>query len=225
MSHLRGLALFCGLKKCCSWYIVIDMEDELIKKITVIAALSELSESHVLHFMILVRKFIGRKKITNFPALIFYSDWVVHEELDRKRAQDMLNKIDSFLFQNSFEHPFLQATQFLFSDFLSLEKLRIEIKDFLNYIGVLSALAREDKRWDKFYDNLLRIVSDCPLKFKKSSNNKIIAELAVGSMDLESGAIFAFNILMKDGQKKVLPILVKKFKSGILEEEPPKRGL
>ena len=123
------------------------MTDEIIRKLKTLLDQGICSEAEVVYLLVGIRKLLerdGRLKRT-YPKLKFYCDWVLHPELDRKDAREILESksIKQILEMNVFRDAL--------SDFLAA-KLDAQVE------------------WQDFLRLYVRIISDIPLKLKEEGN-------------------------------------------------------
>ena len=120
------------------------MPNEIIRKLKTLLNQGICSEAEVVYLLVGIRKLLeldGELKKT-FPNLPFYCDWVLHADLHRKNAREILESksIKQILEMNAFRD---ELSDFLFA------KLDAEVE------------------WQDFLRLYVKIISDISLKLKE----------------------------------------------------------
>jgi len=141
------------------------MENEIIQKLRAVLAAPIETEAEVVYFLVEIRKFLDHvRKTQHFPVLRMYCNWVVHISLDRYGSGSILESMDSALALKSTEE-FGAALQAAF-DIFSLDRLRNELKQFLQRNGLPTNLVDDSAQWGRLLQLYVNVVSQCPLVFK-----------------------------------------------------------
>ena len=117
-----------------------------------------ISEEFVVNLLVNIRKFIDVKNIkNNYKILYLYCNWILHYQLDRKDAKDILKNLeDDIVNKKSLSNS--QSRQELMPS-LGLKK---ELNSFLIYYNLSKNIF--DNYIGDFILKLTKILTDCPLK-------------------------------------------------------------
>ena len=164
------------------------MKNEIILKIK-----NELSrfkdECQVFYIMGQIRKFLeanfpdkGERK---YPLLLFYGNWVLHPKIcNVKVIEEKLEKIGK-------DHNEQM-------DFVSLENLRHQLKNFSAEFDLSTDVFKNDKKWEKFKCLLYDILVDVPLEgFSGSIQQFSFEKLLDPKVPIKSGV--RWKISYKNG--------------------------
>lgn len=129
-----------------------QIQDKLKREHTLLAnGAFPLLEKDVVYFFVEARKALEREnRKRDFPALIFYADWVMHTKKDY---------IPEFV-----EEVFARHEEKL-EAFVEMSQLREETTLFLNDYGI-SPVITDDRFWDTFVAKLIDVLSEQPLVMK-----------------------------------------------------------
>lgn len=162
--------------------IILIMIDKLKNKIENALKNDFLNEKDVLYFMVLVRKCIDIKNSEKnendkikLSSLKFYCDWCLHPVLDKSgNIKNILNIFNSssICANNVTDEQKLKTKEFY--NFFLLKTFRSELVDFLNNELQLNAddIFNNENKWKNFIKNLIKIIRDCPIKFKDPTEMK-----------------------------------------------------
>ena len=101
------------------------------------------------------------------PQLRFFCDWILHTRLDRQGAENILREFDALM------EPYVARNM---SDFkvqadaleglLSWERLREELRKFLNQRKLPNSVTEDPAVWIRFLDCYIGAITDTPLVVK-----------------------------------------------------------
>lgn len=158
------------------------MIDEIHRKISDLVIKRDLSESEVDHLMTLIRKIQERKwgdKPSKYPLLHFFIDWTKHATLDRKVASSIVLRLNTILYENRNEKDVAKVKNKI-TDLLSFATLRKELRSFFEEYEFLHNLADDEALWDKFVEQLVHIITDCPLVLPSKQYSEVNNEIKGG---------------------------------------------
>lgn len=165
------------------------------------------TEMQVVYVLVEIRKYLEqnaelRKK---HPALNFYCCWAVHSEAAGHGADRILERFDRLRpLMNSGLTAEQRAEIFRT---LTLGKLKEELIDFLDALGIESSIKTSRADWLKFLKAYGAITEDCPFVLSSNSTVKLryIDNVRVETVRLPSDAppeiIFATVWILKKGTK------------------------
>ncbi|MFA5210996.1 MAG: hypothetical protein WC414_00640 [Patescibacteria group bacterium] len=155
------------------------MRNEIVNKIANIITLPDnLSESHIVHLMVLMRKLIDNTNEKDIELLEFFCNWSVHIDMDRTAALHVIEKLNKIISNiKTFKDKNLVSV--LISGAISFKDLRTEIKYLLKKNSINVTIFDNDYFWKNFAVNLIKILQDCPIHLSQNltkKKDKIIIE-------------------------------------------------
>ena len=150
------------------------MNDEIINKIKRYTKKSPSEEAHIVYVLVQIGKIIEREELEEkFPILCFYRNWVVHPQLDRNAndgRRDMLIRINDAIEASQENNEKVMEWLAKFADAISIKEFSFELTNFFSRFG-LEDKNLDSKIWLKdFYQLLINILIDLPLKTPKDSS-------------------------------------------------------
>jgi hypothetical protein len=129
------------------------------------------AEMQVVYVLVEIRKYLEQNpELRNrHPALNFYCCWAVHSEAAGNGADRILERFDRL-------YPLMKSgltagqSEEIFRT-LTLGKLKEELIDFLDTLGIQSSIKTSPTHWLRFLRAYASITEDCP--FVLSSNSMI----------------------------------------------------
>jgi hypothetical protein len=125
-----------------------------------------LSEHEVSHLMTLCRKYLEhtRQEPERFPILKFFCDWSLHISIDRSLAgMEILRRLNDTLVEVA-PIPDSDLIMNRLTAVVSFQRLRREMGDLFQRIGVANSLEKDQRRWMNFARQLIEIIRDCTLE-------------------------------------------------------------
>jgi len=124
------------------------------------------SEPDVVYIFVEIRKILEKTgEGDKYSSINFYADWVVHSELMGRRAYERLKKLEKIFTEKKtlyIDIPVIDKAK----DFISFLELKKEMSDFLT-ANNLPIDIKEKSKWSIFLNNLLNVLSDCPLRMRE----------------------------------------------------------
>ena len=165
------------------------------------------TEMQVVYVLVEIRKYLEQNsELRNrHPALFFYCCWAVHSEATGNGTDRILERFDRL-------YPLMKSgvdakqTQEIFRT-ITLRKLKEELIDFLDTIGVGSPIKTSPADWLKFLRAYASITEDCPFVLSSNSTVKLrnIDNIVVQTVPLPAGTppetILSTIWLVKKGKK------------------------
>jgi len=124
------------------------------------------TQAKCLYLLAEIRKFLDQCSKTEkerYPDLYFFCNWVLHSEMDRTPAKDILIRFERLfaatktlkekgkIFKQSEKH------------FYQLSNFRSQLRNFLGKYVPSQAFIDNSSSWSKFRGLLVKILIDCPL--------------------------------------------------------------
>jgi len=175
------------------------MKNDIIDKLNKILQAKKIDELEVVYIMVLIRKLIdhgkkekiGDHKKQYFNNLMFYCNWVLHIELNKKQAKFILQGLKEKIKQSTImaHEQNLNDKQKITTkevfDFIQFEELKKEIKLFFEEQKIdLKYLINNELKWKKFILALGYILQDCPLVIYNDEKEEI-TKFLISSVDEE----------------------------------------
>jgi hypothetical protein len=165
------------------------------------------TEMQVVYVLVEIRKYLEQNtELRNrHPALNFYCCWAVHSEAGGHGADRILERFDRL-------YPLMKSglsakqREEIFRT-LTLGKLKEELIDFLDTVGIQSSIKTSPAHWLRFLRAYASITEDCP--FVLSTNSSVtlrhIDNIQVETVPLPPGApgntIFSTVWILRKGTK------------------------
>lgn len=140
------------------------------------------TEARVLYLLVEIRKVLEHDNVHN-SVLRFYGDWVVHTKLDKAFSQRIYDELQS---EDSRDG----------TNILNFERLKCELKEFLEHYQLPTDLVGIDDLWLPFREKLIDILVDVPLVRKK--------EMEVGTFEFQRRDGTGVEFRMKNERGEVL---------------------
>jgi hypothetical protein len=140
------------------------------------------TEARVLYLLVEIRKVLEHDNVHN-SVLRFYGDWVVHTKLDKAFSQRIYDELQS---EDSRDG----------TNILNFERLKRELKEFLEHYQLPTALVEIDDLWTPFREKLIDILVDVPLVRKQ--------EKEVGTFEFQRRDGTGVEFRMKNERGEVL---------------------
>ncbi len=156
-------------------------------------------ECEVIFVMVQIRKILDFGG-TPYRTLRFYSNWVLHKELDRvtttKLLIDILGpEIDSKKTRRDNVRNLILNKP----DFFKVKTLKNELKNFINE-NTLPTNILSNRNWRNFRKGVLESIRDCPVSF-------VPTEIESLRVEKINDKVFKYNFTIINGQR--LPLLLK----------------
>jgi len=124
------------------------------------------NEPKAIYLLAEIRKYIdsyGQEEKVNYPNIYFYCNWVLHIELSRTPAKEILNRFESIFSSinnlKEMAHIFIKQE----SNFYLFVDLKEELRIFLEANNLPTELLEDHSKWSIFKKLLVEILMDCPL--------------------------------------------------------------
>jgi hypothetical protein len=147
------------------------MEQDIVSKLNNEIRQGLVKEKDVTYFLIQCRKLLDRQSNkSSYLILRFYSNWVVHHEIeDLKEFNDFFLKISKLVndYLNNQETKIRHEINNLIAEFLSFTVLRNDLINFTHDQGIDQDFLKNHNKWLIFCKLLKEIVLDCQLDFKR----------------------------------------------------------
>jgi hypothetical protein len=134
----------------------------------------DFGEPSVTYIFVEIRKLLEKEKTDErFSLVHFYSDWVVHSELQGEYAYQHLRIMEELFLEKTtlyIDIPIIDKMK----SFISFVELKQQLRTFLDAHGLPTIVLNEQSLWNKFLDSLINILSDSPLKMR--DNKALIKE-------------------------------------------------
>jgi hypothetical protein len=148
------------------------------------------TEMQVVYVLVEIRKYLEQNAelLKRHPALNFYCCWAVHSEAAGHGADRILERFDRF-------YPLMKSglsakqSEEIFRT-LTLGKLKEELLDFLDALGIASSIKSSPADWLKFLKAYAAITEDCPFVLSSNSTVKLryIDNIQVETVPLPAAA-------------------------------------
>lgn len=143
------------------------MTEEIIRKLTAGLNAGVETEVQVVYLLVGIRKLMERDdRKTDFPSLLFHCDWVVHPQMDRAPARNLLRQFDELQGQWTARDGIArlpEALQREIDDITQMRGFRTELNAFLEQYGLPALTPSGSKGWTRFLHLYARVVADIPL--------------------------------------------------------------
>lgn len=156
------------------------MTDAILEKLSKELSGNIDTEAKVLYILAEIRKFIdgcGKDEKKKYPNLYFYCNWVLHFEMDRTPAQQILERFKKMLSNTAN----IKEMELLFTkeekNFYSFKELKKELNLFFNGYSIQTKLLKENARWLDFKKLLVAILMDSPLINKNGEVYELAYEI------------------------------------------------
>jgi hypothetical protein len=124
-----------------------------------------LTEARVVYMLVCVRKLMELDGI-NLPSLRFHCDWALHSRLDRKEAVRIIKMFDDLEHAlRAGDEATINAARGELHKTVNYSVFRKELGQFLKKHKLPTELSVDAKRWTRFWDVYLRVITDVPLEF------------------------------------------------------------
>lgn len=137
------------------------------------------TEPKTLYLLAEIRKFIDRyiqEEKNKYPNLYFYCNWVLHVEMYRTPAKNILRRFESNLAGSNNLKEISNIIKKQEKDFYSFLSLKEELQSFLEINDLPDELVKSGNKWFKFKKLLVEILIDCPLLNEGSQVSKFSYE-------------------------------------------------
>lgn len=146
------------------------------------------------------------RQIKKYPNLYFFCDWVLHIQLDRLPAKEILKRFQLSFFNitdlKQISKVFIETER----NFYLFEDLKRELKEFLETNDLPVRLVKNGRSWFNFKKLLVEILMDCPLINKNERVSKFAFERGVDKQ-------IRFRIKVKGLGSFKVTLKEKKFRS------------
>lgn len=161
----------------------------------------------VVYVLVEIRKYLEqRSDLRNrYPALFFYCCWAVHSQATGNGGDRILERFDQ-LYPLTGSGLSREQIGEIFRT-LTLRKLKEDLVDFLDVIGVDCSLKTSPSDWLQFLRAYACITEDCPFVLSTNSTVQLanIDSIVVQTVPLPEGTppetIFSTNWIVKKGDK------------------------
>ncbi len=155
------------------------MTEEIIRKLTAQLNNGITTEVQVVYLLVGIRKLIERDdQRKQYSKLNFYCDWVLHSELDRSGAKEILREFDKAhpLWKSGMNLP--RELENKIKDISGMESFEKELTSFLESYG-LPPVAQGVDGWSNFFHLYIQVIQDIPLTVKSPDAAENISKLVV----------------------------------------------
>lgn len=140
------------------------MRDAIIEKLRKILPTPPDHEAATVYALVEIRKYLEREHWQpRFRELIFFCDWVVHTELDRKGAKNALAVLDTRLASLDLNNLAKPGYDQGVHRFLLFEVLREQLARLLTETHLPDLWTRHPAAWYAFVKHYAEVVRDCAL--------------------------------------------------------------
>jgi len=182
------------------------MRDAIKEKLELSLGKPPGNEADVVYTFVEIRKLLEReRKKTEFKALTFFCDWVVHVELNRGSTPDMLSVLDGRLGNLDLARPDDIGAEQEVHRFISLGLLKEELERFCDEMELPTNWATDPTSWYecvKFYGEVVR---DCALTVNRPGHAQrythkvVLATTESGSASDWASFKFDWEFTLSDG--------------------------
>jgi hypothetical protein len=159
-------------------------------------------ECQVVCILVQIRKLMEKLDDgDDFLALTFYCDWIVHSEMTRRPAKEILGLFNTYQAMN--EQMILEGTMPENIDFLvdldarlRLKIFRDELAQYLERHALDATIARDDAGWARFLTHYTSAVQDCPLR-ASGADFRYVSDLNVRIRDTRSPGNAEWTLLLE----------------------------
>ena len=125
-----------------------------------------LTKEKVSFFFTNIRQILEKEKLNSeYPKILFFSNWFVHPELSRKNTtESILLEMRSAIVEHFNEHTEIAIE---LSKTINLKKLRVEILAFLEKFDIEKGFLKRQEDWSNMELILLHLLLDKPVFFDK----------------------------------------------------------
>lgn len=155
------------------------MEVEILNKISRELSKGIDTEPKVLYLLAEIRKYLemcNKKEKKDYRDLSFYCNWVLHVEMDRTPAKEILDRFESEILDSNNLDEIGKIIKKQEKDFYSFVNLKKELERFLERNNLPDELVKNSNKWIKFKKFLVEILIDCPLVNKGGRVSKFSYE-------------------------------------------------
>ncbi len=200
------------------------MRDDIVEKLRQELANGIQTEAQVVYLLVELRKLIEQSEEQDrYLSVLFFCDWAVHVQMDRKSALHLLQELDSAMSRATTKGELGE----LIGRILSMDRFRDELIHALMHFGLPTDPVRTMAGWLSFLPLYLNVITDCPV-LKRNVNLQHINHLVVQVQrddppkDIPERALFGFAIrwtFLKDGE------IVLEWRNDVLYPKDHKPGV
>ena len=130
------------------------------------------SECKAVYLLCEVRKLLDHVPSPKRPfALNMYCHWALHVDLHGKDTiSPFLKQVDDYVHGKLVDPEDLRADHRMVQDFLALDTLRGQFRDFCQSTGIRTDLTDSDERWNEFVKHYAGIIEDGALAIQAQSH-------------------------------------------------------
>ena len=178
----------------------MQMKDLILEKISKELKSGIDTEAKTLYLLAEIRKVINLDG--DYPlTLNIFCNWILHSELNhRNTIRHFLNKFESYIDYSVDDKTIARNITSNQSDFLKLNELKTDLREFLKKNNLLHELTDNPRYWFRFVDLLLEILKECQITF----NGRNIRALSVVK---DKNGFNCYSFHLRNG--KVLKIKLK----------------
>lgn len=132
------------------------MRDKIIEKLKLELNQEITSERQVVYILVEIRKLIEKSRTEKYKSLKFYIDWLLHPEMNRVGAAELLKRFDA-------AHPMLMARKKIheipdLSKLIAMDSFKNELKEFLLENGLNTRMC--GIAWPRFLKRYASVIED-----------------------------------------------------------------
>lgn len=147
------------------------MKHSILEKLNKELCLGISQEKDVIYILAEVRKYLEAYEKTRsftYKNLYFACNWVLHIEMDRTPAKELLNDFEKIVGDTTVVNCTQKSLDFIREKlpFYTFAELRKELGIFLREHQLPEDLVINNISWNRFVSLLLKVITDCPLKNK-----------------------------------------------------------
>ena len=148
--------------------IAVEMRDEIVGKLRTELKKGIGTEAQAVYLMAEIRKVLEHDAAQQtYSALYLYCSWVLHTELDRGFAKEIISLLDDIYGAEKISDRATLDSQWKRLHALTDgEALRGQLNEFLDRNDLPSYIATDDDWWRLFFSHYLSAISGTPLKLK-----------------------------------------------------------
>jgi hypothetical protein len=130
------------------------------------------SECKAVYLLCQIRKLLEHVPVAQRPfALKMHCHWALHVDLDFKNTvTPFLQQVDDYVHGVLVERQDLGASYQTVSEFLTLDTLRSQLREFFQWRDIRTDLTDDDARWDEFVKHYAGVIEDGSLSIRAENH-------------------------------------------------------
>ncbi|MGA8873444.1 MAG: hypothetical protein WB460_20030 [Candidatus Acidiferrales bacterium] len=184
------------------------MRDSIVEKLRTVLSENIDNEGKVVYLLAECRKLFPEVNPVPF-ALNMYCNWALHVDLDRsKTTKEFLEQVDGFIDSVLRGSRDIRAENTALNHFVQLDTLREQLRDFLLFFGLPSALCDDDACWHEFVEHYSGVIEDGSVSCASGDLRFVEKVIFSRGQRQRAGSYIPFDlvweIVLKGGRKIVV---------------------